>query len=103
MEDILTEAEETAVKEFIAIIKELHLHSNGDKKTWNKSTAIKFMMARKFDICRAVALFESHEVMRRREGLIRFDPTSDTLRSELETGKFTILPVRDSSGAAIAI
>ncbi|XP_042910680.1 tyrosine-protein phosphatase non-receptor type 9 isoform X2 [Parasteatoda tepidariorum] len=103
MEDILTEAEETAVKEFIAIIKELHLHSNGDKKTWNKSTAIKFMMARKFDICRAVALFESHEVMRRREGLIRFDPTSDTLRSELETGKFTILPVRDNSGAAIAI
>ncbi|XP_054714522.1 tyrosine-protein phosphatase non-receptor type 9-like [Uloborus diversus] len=103
MAESLTEAEEEAVQEFIAIVKELQLHNNGDRKSWTKSTAIKFMMARKFDICRAAALFESHEVTRRREGLVRFDPTSDALKKELETGKFTVLPVRDSSGAAIAI
>ncbi|KAG8184559.1 hypothetical protein JTE90_007675 [Oedothorax gibbosus] len=103
MAEVLTDAEEEVVKEFVGIVKELQLHKNGDKKAWNKSTAVKFMMARKFDICRAVTLFEAHEVMRRREGLIRFDPTCDALRTELETGKFTILPVRDSSGAAIAI
>ncbi|KAF8781645.1 Tyrosine-protein phosphatase non-receptor type 9 like protein [Argiope bruennichi] len=98
MAEVLTEAEREIVKEFVAIVKELQLHKNGDKKSWNEFTAVKFMMARKFDICRAVALFEAHEVMRRREGLIRFDPTSDALRTELETGKFTILPVRDDSG-----
>ncbi|KFM67547.1 Tyrosine-protein phosphatase non-receptor type 9, partial [Stegodyphus mimosarum] len=103
MADALTEAEEEAVQEFIAIVKELQLHNNGDRKSFNKSSAVKFMMARKFDICRAVALFESHEVTRRREGLVRFDPTSEVLRNELETGKFTILPVRDGGGAAIAI
>lgn len=103
MAEVLTDEEREIVKEFVAIVKELQLHKNGDKKSWNEFTAVKFMMARKFDICRAVALFEAHEVMRRREGLIRFDPTSDALRNELETGKFTILPVRDATGAAIAI
>lgn len=52
-----------AVKEFIALVRNLHLHSNGNQKAWNKSTAIKFMMARKFDIFRAVSLYEAHEVL----------------------------------------
>lgn len=93
--------EEEAVREFMSVVKELQLHNNGGPMSWN--TAVKFMMARKFDVCRAVALYESHEVTRRREGLVRFDPTSTPLHNELETGKFTVLPVRDNSGAAIAI
>ncbi|GIX80331.1 tyrosine-protein phosphatase non-receptor type 9 [Caerostris extrusa] len=91
------------VKEFVAIVKELQLHKNGDKKSWNEFTAVKFMMARSSISAELLLCLKAHEVMRRREGLIRFDPTSDALRSELETGKFTILPVRDASGAAIAI
>lgn len=49
------------------------------------------MLARKLDVQRAVALFEQHELIRKEEDLDNIDPTSDPLRSELETGKFTIL------------
>lgn len=55
------------------------------------STAIKFLCARKFDVARAVALYEQHEATRYREGLTSFDPAVDPLKSELETEKFTIL------------
>lgn len=55
------------------------------------STAIKFLFARKFDVARAVALYEQHEATRYREGLMSFDPSVDPLKSELETEKFTIL------------
>lgn len=57
--------------------------------TW--SVAVRFLFARKFDVARALALFEQHELTRQREGLTRFDPTSEPLHSELLTGKFTIL------------
>lgn len=55
------------------------------------STAVRFLYARKFDIIRAVALYEQHELTRRREGLINFDPVKEPLCSELKTGKFTVL------------
>lgn len=55
------------------------------------ATALKFLLARKFDVQRAVALFEQHERTRSEEGLYNLDPASDPLRTELETGKFTIL------------
>lgn len=55
------------------------------------SMAVRFLFARKFDVARALVLFEQHELTRQREGLTRFDPTSEPLRSELLTGKFTIL------------
>lgn len=55
------------------------------------STAVKFLCARKFDINRAVALYEQHEDTRDREGLTSFDPSVDPLKSELHTAKFTIL------------
>lgn len=57
--------------------------------TW--SMAVRFLFARKFDVARSLALFEQHELTRQREGLTRFDPTSEPLHSELLTGKFTIL------------
>ena len=40
---------------------------------------------------RAVALYEQHEATRNREGLVHFDPSREPLKSELDTGKFTIL------------
>lgn len=55
------------------------------------NTAVKFVMARKFDVNRALALYEAHEIIRFREGLVKFDPTKDPLKSELETAKFTVL------------
>lgn len=48
-------------------------------------------MARKFDIQRAIELYTSHEITRFREGLAKFDPKVEPLRTELETGKFTVL------------
>lgn len=48
-------------------------------------------MARKFDVGRGLTLYEHHEATRIREGLVRFEPAAEPLRSELETGKFTVL------------
>ncbi|XP_037918409.1 tyrosine-protein phosphatase non-receptor type 9 isoform X3 [Hermetia illucens] len=92
---------ELAVKQFIDLVKEIG--SCSARKTVTQSTAIKFLYARKFDVPRAVALYEQHELIRQKEGLYNFDPSTEPLRSELETGKFTILPGRDASGAAIAL
>ncbi|XP_028043721.1 tyrosine-protein phosphatase non-receptor type 9 isoform X1 [Bombyx mandarina] len=69
----------------------------------SRATAIKFLLARKFDVGRAHALWRQHEATRRREGLNKFEPFEVPLKSELETGKFTILPTRDATGAAIAV
>ncbi|XP_048484673.1 tyrosine-protein phosphatase non-receptor type 9 isoform X3 [Plutella xylostella] len=69
----------------------------------SRATAVKFLLARKFDVARAHALWRQHEATRRREGLTKFEPFEDPLKSELETGKFTILPARDATGAAIAV
>lgn len=95
------------------------------------STALKFLAARKFEVQRALALYEQHEAIRRREGLAILHPTQEPLLSELRTEKFTVLvrqgsqltrvyfvhchmvyselmhklfqPSRDATGAAIAI
>lgn len=77
---------EQAVKEFIEIV-----NKKIERKTISPSTALKFVLARKLDVQRAVALFEQHELIRKEEDLDNIDPSLDPLRSELETGKFTIL------------
>ncbi|CAG4943450.1 unnamed protein product [Parnassius apollo] len=69
----------------------------------SRATAIRFLFARKFDVARAHALWRQHEATRRREGLTKFEPFEDPLKTELATGKFTILPTRDATGAAIAV
>uniref|UniRef100_A0A1B0D3S9 CRAL/TRIO N-terminal domain-containing protein n=1 Tax=Phlebotomus papatasi TaxID=29031 RepID=A0A1B0D3S9_PHLPP len=75
-----------AVQQFIDAVS--------SRKAVSPATAIKFLLARKFDVPRAVALYEQHELIRQKEGLYSFDPMCDPLRSELETGKFTILVVK---------
>lgn len=59
--------------------------------TVSAATAVKFLFARKFDVKRAVALFEQHEQIRQRENLHQLDAGVEPLHTELETGKFTIL------------
>ncbi|KAK4883137.1 hypothetical protein RN001_006456 [Aquatica leii] len=97
----LTAEQEVATKNFIEVVNKVRFRRKLGPVSW--STAVRFLIARKFDVVRAVALFEQHELTRQREGLINFDPTNDPLKSELHTGKFTVLPTRDATGAAIAV
>uniref|UniRef100_A0A182QHZ2 Tyrosine-protein phosphatase non-receptor type 9 n=1 Tax=Anopheles farauti TaxID=69004 RepID=A0A182QHZ2_9DIPT len=90
-----------AVKQFIDRINSSKKDPN--RKAVTPAIATRFLLARKYDITRAMALYEQHELIRQREGLYGFDPLNEPLRTELETGKFTILPGRDASGAAIAL
>lgn len=55
------------------------------------ATAVKFLFARKFDVKRAISLFEQHEQIRQREHLDQLDAGAEPLHTELSTGKFTIL------------
>lgn len=75
-----------AVKEFIEIV-----NKKIERNTMSPSTALKFVLARKLDVPRAVALFEQYVILRKEEQLDNIDPMSNPLRAELETGKFTIL------------
>lgn len=76
-----------AVTKFVSIVNS----SNMSPRIVSSSTAIKFLFARKFDVQRAISLFEQHEQIRHREGLYEMDATEDPLKTELSTGKFTIL------------
>ncbi|XP_071627189.1 tyrosine-protein phosphatase non-receptor type 9 [Temnothorax longispinosus] len=97
----LTAEQEQATKEFIEAVNRCRAGRRAGPVSW--STAVKFLAARKFEVQRALALYEQHEATRRREGLAVLHPTQEPLLSELYTGKFTVLPSRDATGAAIAI
>ncbi|XP_057700327.1 tyrosine-protein phosphatase non-receptor type 9 isoform X2 [Corythoichthys intestinalis] len=60
-------------------------------------------MARKFDVFRAVDLLQAYKNTRIKEGIININPEEEPLRSELLSGKFTVLPGRDANGAALAL
>ena len=78
-----------AAKEFIAAVNFARQQRGSGPLSW--ATAVKFLMARKFDVGRGLTLYEQHESTRIREGLVRFEPAAEPLRAELETGKFTVL------------
>ncbi|KAK3930625.1 Tyrosine-protein phosphatase non-receptor type 9 [Frankliniella fusca] len=101
MANSLPPQHELATKIFIETVNNLRQKVRTSPVTW--SVATKFLAARKWDVGRAVTLYEAHEATRLREGLLNFDPTQDPLKSELSTGKFTVLPTRDQNGAAIAV
>uniref|UniRef100_A0A8C7Z1R3 protein-tyrosine-phosphatase n=1 Tax=Oryzias sinensis TaxID=183150 RepID=A0A8C7Z1R3_9TELE len=69
----------------------------------SQPTALKFLMARKFDVPRAIDLFQAYKNTRIKEGIININPDEEPLRSELLSGKFTVLPGRDAKGAALAL
>uniref|UniRef100_A0A3B3C349 Tyrosine-protein phosphatase non-receptor type 9 n=1 Tax=Oryzias melastigma TaxID=30732 RepID=A0A3B3C349_ORYME len=67
----------------------------------SQPTALKFLMARKFDVPRAIDLFQAYKNTRIKEGIININPDEEPLRSELLSGKFTVLV--SMFGAALAL
>lgn len=78
-----------ATKEFIEAVNKCRAGRRAGPVSW--STAVKFLAARKFEVGRALALYEQHEATRKREGLALLLPTQEPLSSELRTEKFTVL------------
>jgi tyrosine-protein phosphatase non-receptor type 9 len=75
-----------AVDEFIRIQN----WPSNDAHNWN--VAVKFLMARRFDVKRALTLYQSHETLRQKEDLHSIDLNNKEFINDLESGKFTILP-----------
>ncbi|XP_061627256.1 tyrosine-protein phosphatase non-receptor type 9 isoform X2 [Phyllopteryx taeniolatus] len=101
MAEALTTQEHLAVEEFLSEVRcREQPHCAG---LVSQATAVKFLMARKFDVSRAVDLLQAYKNTRIKEGIINIDPDEEPLRSELLSGKFTILPGRDANGAALAL
>ncbi|XP_018413426.1 PREDICTED: tyrosine-protein phosphatase non-receptor type 9-like isoform X2 [Nanorana parkeri] len=96
----LTAQEERAIEEFLA---ELKNREQPQVVTVPPDTAVKFLMARKFDVSRAIDLFQAYRNTRLKEGIYNINPDEEPLRSELLSGKFTVLPGRDANGAALAL
>ncbi|CAL1601461.1 unnamed protein product [Knipowitschia caucasica] len=101
MAEALTTQEQLVVEEFLSEVRSREQpHSAG---LVSHPTAVKFLMARKFDVSRAVVLFTAYKNTRLKEGIININPDEEPLRSELLSGKFTVLPGRDAKGAALAL
>ncbi|XP_035280482.1 tyrosine-protein phosphatase non-receptor type 9 [Anguilla anguilla] len=100
MAEALTTQEELAVEEFLV---ELRNREQRGVVLVTQSTAVKFLMARKFDVSRAIDLFQAYKNTRIKEGIYNINPDEEPLRSELLSGKFTVLPRRDAKGAALAL
>ncbi|OXA62769.1 tyrosine-protein phosphatase non-receptor type 9 isoform X2 [Folsomia candida] len=98
---VLSTHEEECTKEFLEIVNGARVSKGVSPLSWN--AGVKFLMARKFNVRRSLELYNQHQVSRHDEGLFNFDPESEPLRSELLSGKFTVLPARDLGGAAIAV
>ncbi|XP_071965804.1 tyrosine-protein phosphatase non-receptor type 9-like [Antedon mediterranea] len=101
MAAVLTAVEEQATKTFLDHLNRARENFGAAPVSWN--IAVRFLMARKFDVKRALELFKNHMALRHKECLIQIVPTEEHLNKELHSGKFTILPNRDSGGAAIAL
>uniref|UniRef100_A0A3Q0RL34 Tyrosine-protein phosphatase non-receptor type 9 n=1 Tax=Amphilophus citrinellus TaxID=61819 RepID=A0A3Q0RL34_AMPCI len=90
-----------AVEEFLSEVRSREQPHNAGLVS--QPTAVKFLMARKFDVSRAIDLFQAYKNTRIKEGIININPDEEPLRSELLSGKFTVLPGRDAKGAAVAL
>ncbi|XP_023344364.1 tyrosine-protein phosphatase non-receptor type 9 [Eurytemora carolleeae] len=98
---VLTVEEEAATRKFLENVNKWRIANSMVELPW--ASAVKFLMARKFNVERALMLYQQHEIMRIREGLKYFDSSSEPLRKELAQGKFTILPSKDPNGATLAL
>lgn len=101
MAEALTSQEELAVEEFLSEVRSRE-HPRSAALV-SQPTAVKFLMARKFDVSRAIDLFQAYKNTRIKEGIFNINPEEEPLRSELLSGKFTVLPGRDAKGAALAL
>nr|XP_023668260.1 tyrosine-protein phosphatase non-receptor type 9-like [Paramormyrops kingsleyae] len=100
MAEALTTQEVLVVEEFLRELRNQEQHT---QVLVSQSTAVKFLMARKFDVSRAIELFQAYKNTRIKEGIYNINPDEEPLRSELLNGKFTVLPGRDAKGAALAL
>ncbi|XP_040576038.1 tyrosine-protein phosphatase non-receptor type 9 [Lepeophtheirus salmonis] len=101
--DRLSEEEESALTEFLSHVNAWR-DSRGLDPPLARGAALKFLMARRFNVDRSLLLYQSHESMRVKEGLSCIHPEKDEeLKAELESGKFTILPVGEGVGATVAV
>ncbi|XP_051940211.1 tyrosine-protein phosphatase non-receptor type 9 [Hippocampus zosterae] len=101
MAEPLSTQEHLAVEEFLSEVRRREqLQCAG---LVSHPTAVKFLMARKFDVSRAVDLLQAYKNTRIKEGIININPDEEPLHSELLSGKFTVLPGRDANGAALAL
>ena len=97
----LTAEEEEAVNLFMT-----HVNSWRRARSFSplsRESSVKFLMARKFAVDRALTLYQQHELMRIREKLTAINAIDSPLKDDLEAVKFTVLRTRDSSGAALAL
>lgn len=101
MATVLSDDEERVTHQFLEHLNRVRAQYNVPPVSW--STAVRFLMARKFDVKRALELFRSHGDLRIREGLFNFNPTEEPVSRELLSEKFTVLPLRDAAGASIAL
>ncbi|XP_053573320.1 tyrosine-protein phosphatase non-receptor type 9 [Bombina bombina] len=101
MAETLTYEEEQATQQFLQEMNSWTSSHSVSPLSWD--VAVKFLMARKFDVVRAIELFHSYRETRQREGIVRLNPLQEPLLSELLSGKFTVLSVRAPTGASIAI
>uniref|UniRef100_A0A8C7DMQ2 protein-tyrosine-phosphatase n=1 Tax=Oncorhynchus kisutch TaxID=8019 RepID=A0A8C7DMQ2_ONCKI len=91
-----------AAKQFLEEITKWTTQHGVSQLSWE--VAVKFLMARKFDVLLAIELFHSYRVITcLKEGIVKLQPQEEPLHSELLSGKFTVLSVRDPSGASIAL
>lgn len=101
-EEKLLAAEANAVSSFLKVVNNV-IRGDESENPMSEKTALKFLISRKFDIQRALHLYQLHEVTRLRERLTTIDPNDSNLKAELDSGKFTLLKNRDSNNSAIAV
>lgn len=97
---IISEAE--AIASFLDIVNNV-IRGNQSDNPMSERTALKFLIARKFDVQRAIQLYRNHEIIRYHENLTAIDPNDANLKAELDSEKFTILKQRDPNDSAIAV
>ncbi|KAH3837859.1 tyrosine-protein phosphatase non-receptor type 9-like isoform X2 [Dreissena polymorpha] len=97
----LSHEEEKLIDTFCKKVNTYRQHES--KPPIPRNTAVKFLMARKFEYNRAAELYHAHEDMREKENLQFIDVAEAPFQKELKTGKFTVLSGRDCHGAGIAL
>lgn len=80
----ITVDEEKSIDQFLAGANEMAAIAKEPKV--DLQTAVMFLMARKFDVGRAIELFEKYKTLLNELGLVYYDPK--TLEPELMSGKF---------------
>ncbi|XP_066913427.1 tyrosine-protein phosphatase non-receptor type 9-like [Clytia hemisphaerica] len=99
--DDLTEEEKKALEDFVHRMGSENAF--GDGIAVGEDEAIKFLMARKFDVGRAISLFHTNRTLRGKFDLEHLLPNRDPLAKELTSGKFTVSCKQGPEGDTLCI